>query len=421
MSSGAFMAAGGALEPGSPTSGAPEELAAPARISPARPLTILQLVPELNAGGVERGALEIAQAIKSAGGRAIVASADGRLATRLVQAGGESVIMPLASKSPATMMMNSFRIERLIRTEGVHLTHARSRAPAWSGYWATKRISGRFITTYHGAYSEGLPGKRLYNSVMAKGDPVIAISNFIAAHVQERHGVPPERIEVIPRGADTAVFDEQRTSPARVRALAGLWGLADDVRPVLMLPGRLTRWKGQTLFLEALAILKRRLGTDAFQGLIVGGGTPDAPMSKFEKELRRQIAQLGLADVARLVGHCDDMPAAYRLAAYAVSASLEPEAFGRVAVEAQAMGVPVIASGHGGAMETVVDRTTGWLFHPGSAEGLAVALKAALALSNDDRRRMGERARDHVRKNFSVAAMQERTLRVYEAAARRKF
>ena len=153
-------------------------------------------------GGVERGTVEIAGAIVARGGRALVASNGGASVHELKRVKAEHIEMPVHSKNPFVMIANIWRLEKLIRDEGVDIVHARSRAPAWSGYWATKRISGRFITTYHGAYSEGLPGKRLYNSVMAKGDPVIAISNFIAAHVQERHGVPPERIEVIPRGAE---------------------------------------------------------------------------------------------------------------------------------------------------------------------------------------------------------------------------
>ena len=426
MTIGAFVKAGGApeCEPGqaaaAEASTGENAMSSPTIVS-KRPLTVLQLVPELNAGGVERGAIEIVQAICAAGGRAIVASAGGRLALRVTQSGGELVKLPLASRSPLAMVRNSFRIENLIREEKVDLVHARSRAPAWSAYWATKRIGARFMTTYHGAYSENLPAKRLYNSVMAKGQPVIAISDFIAELIQEQHEIQKEQIRVIPRGADTSVFSEQRTSAARVRALAEPWRLDDDFRPVLMLPGRLTRWKGQTLFLEAMAILKQKIGVEAFQGLIVGGGAEDAPMSKFERELRQQIEKLGIADVVRLVGHCDDMPAAYQLAAYAVSASLEPEAFGRVAVEAQAMGVPVIASAHGGAMETVVDHKTGWLFQPSSAEALAERLRQALSLSQQERKAMGEAAAEHVRANFSVGRMQERTLKVYEEAAGRSF
>ena len=422
MSSGAFVESG-ATPPGA--AGGEEngesEFAAPATVSSQRPLTILQLTPELNAGGVERGTLEIAQAVVAAGGRALVASAGGRLAARLRVHGAQSVILPLATKNPAQMLLNAARLTRLIRREGVDIVHARSRAPAWSGHLAARRTGVRFITTYHGTYSENFPGKKQYNAVMAKGDPVIAISEFIAAHVAARHGVPPERIEVIPRGADLAVFNEAKTSAARVGALAEAWGLADDLRPVFMLPGRLTRWKGQTLFLDALALLKARLGAEAFQGVLVGGEAAEGPMGKFERELRGRIAALGLQDVARLVGHCDDMPAAYRLAGYAVSASLEPEAFGRVAVEAQAMGAPVIAAAHGGAMETVVDGETGWRFEPGSAEALAAAMEHALGVSKERRRAMAEAGVALVRARFSVAAMQAATLAVYEKAAGRPF
>ncbi|MEM9725389.1 MAG: glycosyltransferase family 4 protein [Pseudomonadota bacterium] len=386
-----------------------------------RPLTILQLTPELNAGGVERGTLEIAQAVAAAGGRALVASAGGRLMGRLAGVGAEGVTLPLASKNPATLLLNARRLARLITREGVDIVHARSRAPAWSGLWAAERAGARFMTTYHGAYSESFPGKRAYNEVMARGDPVIAISHFIAELVMERHQTPPERLRVIPRGADLSVFNEARTTGARVAALANQWGVADDPRTVVLLPGRLTRWKGQTLFVEALALLKTRLGADAFQGVIVGGGAAEAPMGRFERELRAQIAAADLGDVVRLVGHCDDMPAAYQLSGYAVSASLEPEAFGRVAVEAQAMGVPVIAAAHGGALETVAAGETGWVFEPGSAEALADALAEALEQSREARRTMGLAAEARVRRRFSTEAMQNATLAVYAEAAGRGF
>ncbi|MEL6977254.1 MAG: glycosyltransferase family 4 protein [Pseudomonadota bacterium] len=408
-----------------------------------RPLTILQLTPELNVGGVERGAVEIAQAVAAAGGRAIIASAGGRMETKLKAVGGESVVLPLAAKNPIVIERNAARLTQLIKDESVDIVHARSRAPAWSGYWAAQRSGAHFITTYHGAYSEGLPGKRAYNSVMAKGRPVIAISEFIADLVRTRHGTPPERIKVIPRGADLTIFDEAKLAPGRVSALARAWSVADDPRPVLMLPGRLTRWKGHEMFLTALGLLKERLGESGFQALIVGGersgwraraeapggggasavepGARRGDEGRFELELRAKCAALGLTDMVRFVGHCDDMPSAYRLAAMVISASLEPEAFGRVAVEAQAMGAPVIAAAHGGAMETVADGETGFLFEPGEPEALAEAMAYGLSLSKAHRRAMGEAGVTRVRNRFSVATMQASTLQVYQEVAGRVF
>jgi glycosyltransferase involved in cell wall biosynthesis len=381
-----------------------------------KPLTVLQALPRLELGGVERGALEIARAVVDAGGRALVASEGGRLAPRLEAMGAEHVTLPLAAKDPLTLFLNAGRLARVIRAEGVDVVHARSRAPAWSAWLAARRTGAAFVTTWHGAYSESGPLKKLYNSVMAKGRPVIAISEFIARLIVERHGLDPARIVTIPRGADLGAFSEELVSAQRAIAVARAWGLVEDSRPVAMLPGRLSRWKGQGDFVEAAARLKARRGPD-FLCLVVG---EDGGSGLGERLLARAEA-LGALDVVRLVGRCDDMAAAYKLASVVVSASTEPEAFGRVAVEAQAMGRPVIASGHGGALETVAPGETGWLYPPGDVAALAGALDAALSLPPDARAAMGAAGRARVAARFTVAAMQAATLAVYEGAARKRF
>jgi glycosyltransferase involved in cell wall biosynthesis len=367
-------------------------------------------------GGVERGALEIARAVVEAGGRALVASEGGRLASRLEALGADHVALPLAAKDPLTLLLNAGRLARVIRAEGVDVVHARSRAPAWSAWLAARRTGAAFVTTWHGVYSERGPFKRLYNSVMARGRPVIAISDFIAKLVVERYGLDPARIVTIPRGADLGAFSEELVGAQRAIAVAKAWGLVEDPRPVAMLPGRLSRWKGQGDFVEAAARLKARRGPD-FLCVVVG---EDGGSGLGERLLARAEA-LGALDVVRLVGHCDDMAAAYKLASVVVSASTEPEAFGRVAVEAQAMGRPVIASGHGGALETVAPGATGWLYPPGEVEALTAALDAALSLSPAARAAMGAAGRARVAGRFTVAAMQAATLAVYEGAARRRF
>ncbi|MCI4665666.1 MAG: glycosyltransferase family 4 protein [Neomegalonema sp.] len=382
------------------------------------PLTVLQVLPRLESGGVERGAIEIAQAVAAAGGRALIASAGGRMSRRVEAVGGEAIQLPLSSKNPFNIYANAGHLARLIEKERVDVVHARSRAPAWSAKWAAQRTGRPFVTTYHGVYNENFPLKRRYNSVMASGDAVIAISDFVAKLIVERHHVAPETITTIPRGADLSAFSDDRVSDARVIALARAWGVVDDPRPVLLLPGRLTRWKGQTLFVEALGILRSRLGTDKFLAIIVGG---EDKKGRFLAELNTQIAQLGLHDAVRMVGHCDDMPAAFKLASVAVSASLEPEAFGRVAVEAQAMGAPVVAAAHGGAMETVIDQRTGRHFEPGSASSLASALEEMLLLSTPARAQMRAAAIENVRRHFSIESMQAATLAIYEALAGRSF
>lgn len=381
-----------------------------------RPLTVLQVLPSLGTGGVERGTVEIADAIVSAGGRALVASASGAMAHRALRAGAELFEMNLTSKNLWQMAANTWGLARIVKREGVDVIHARSRAPAWSAYWAALHTGVPFVTTYHGTYNEDLPFKRFYNSVMARGRPVIATSEFIADLVRKRHRIPPEQIVTIPRGADISVFSEETVGNERAVKLAQSWGLLDDPRPVVMLPGRLTRWKGAESMIDAAALLRDRRGED-FLIVLVG----DDGGSGFGQTLMRRIRDTGTENVVRMPGATDDMPAAYKLSSVVVSASIEPEAFGRVVVEAQAMGRPVIASNHGGARETVADRVSGWLYPPGNAEALAEAVDAALQLDPSARAHMGLAARARIHASFTTSAMQRRTLNVYETVTGRSF
>jgi glycosyltransferase involved in cell wall biosynthesis len=364
---------------------------------------ILQVLPALGGGGVERGTVEIAQAIVEAGGVALVASEGGRLAPRVEAVGGRNLLFPLATKNPVNIWRNAERLEDLIRAEGVSLVHARSRAPAWSAWLATQRAGVPFVTTYHGAYGETLPGKRRYNSVMARGERVIAISRFIADLVLRRHRIDPALVRIIHRGVDPDVFDPDGVAPERVQRLAEAWRLPEG-RPLIMLPGRLTRWKGQEVLIAALARMARR---DAV-GVLVGA---EQGRRRYARGLETLAGRLGVE--VRLVGDCDDMPAALLLADAVVNASTDPEAFGRVVIEAQAMARPVIATDHGGAVETVEHGATGWRVPPGDADALAAALDHVLAMSPDRAAALGARARASVRANYTVEKMQDATLEVY--------
>ncbi len=377
---------------------------------------MLQVVPRLDMGGVERGTVEIVEAIANAGGRALVATSGGQMAPRIARAGGEVFEMNVATKNVVSLWQNAGLLARLIREEGVDVVHARSRAPAWSALWAARRTGRAFVTTYHGAYNEDLPLKRRYNAVMAMGRPVIAISEFIRELIVERHRVAPERIVVIPRGADISVFSEEAVGHERTVKLAEAWGILDDPRPVVMLPGRLTRWKGQERLIEAAALLRQRRGED-FLILIVGEGGEDW----YARALEARIRARGLEGQVWLTGGCADMAAAYKLASVVVSASVEPEAFGRVIVEAQAMGRPVIATDHGGARETVRHGETGWLYPPEDVARLAGTLDEALNLDPSERAHMGLAARARIHASYTVAAMQRATISVYEEAAGRPF
>jgi glycosyltransferase involved in cell wall biosynthesis len=367
---------------------------------------ILQVLPSLVSGGVERGTVEIAEAIAGAGWRAIVASEGGPLAAEIERVGGRHVALPLASKSPAAVWRNAGALAALMRAEEVAIVHARSRAPAWSALTAARRTGARFVTTYHGAYNEGLPGKRLYNSVMARGERVIAITRFIAELVQARHGTPPERIRLIPRGVDPRRFDPALVPPAQVAALRRAWGVPEG-HAAILLPARLTRWKGQGVLVEAMARLARPA-----VAVLAGGG------ERFRAELEAQAARLGVAERLRLIGHVEDMGAALLAADVVVHASTDPEAFGRTVIEAQAMARIVIASDLGGPRETVEEGRTGFRVPPGDPAALAAALERVLAMPEEGRARIGAEARMAVLIGFTTEAMQRATLDVYRELLR---
>jgi len=373
--------------------------------TPLRAPVVLQVLPALEGGGVERGTVEIAQAIVRAGGTALVASAGGPMAAQVEAVGGRNILLPLDSKSPFTLWRNAAGLAALIRAELVDIVHARSRAPAWSAWLAARSTGVHFVTTYHAPYGERPRLKRLYNSVMARGELVIAISRHIAALVAARHGVDPARIRVIPRGVDPAAFDPAAVGPERRAALARQWGVAEG-QPVLLLPGRLTRWKGQEETIAALAAMRH-----AEAVLVLVGA--DQGRVRYAEGLTALAARLGVAGRVRLVGHVNDMPAAYALAEAVISASTAPEGFGRVVIEAQAMACLVVATGHGGAAETVTDGVTGWLVPPGDAPALAAALDAVLDLPPAARAAAGARARAAVEAQYTVDAMRRATLEVY--------
>ncbi|WBQ12051.1 glycosyltransferase family 4 protein [Hyphomonadaceae bacterium BL14] len=368
-------------------------------------MVILQLIPELDAGGAERTTVEIAEAVTRAGGRCLVASRGGRLEGALAQAGGELVRLDMKSKNPVTLWRNAGRLARLIKAEHVGIVHARSRAPAWSGRWAARRAGAHFVTTYHGTYSSGSALKRAYNAVMASGERVIANSHFIAGHVRAEHGVGEDRLRIIPRGVDLDVFDPGTVSAERIAQMRARWG-AQPEEAVILLPGRLTRWKGQAFMIGALAGWDR---AERGVRLVCVGDAQGRDAYQDALATAAQAAGVTLA----LPGHESDMATAYLAADVVVCPSLQPEAFGRTAAEAQAMGAPVIAADHGGAREVVADGQTGWRAAPGDLEAWRAALHTALSLSLEARAALAGRARARAAELFSKQALQETTLQVY--------
>jgi glycosyltransferase involved in cell wall biosynthesis len=379
--------------------------------------TILQIIPELETGGAERTAIDIAAGLVEAGARALVASEGGRMVAELQAAGGEWIAFPAASKSPLTLAMNVRRLMALCREENVNLVHARSRAPAWSAFFATRRLGLPFVTTYHGSYSGRSQAKVLYNSVMARGDAVIANSHYTADLIRRMHPEAMARVRVIHRGTDLSVFSPAAVAPERVQRLRSQWGVPDHERIVLQ-AARLTGWKGQKVLIEAARLLRDRGLTDT--AIVLAGDAQGR--DGFVRELDRMIEENGLGSLVRRVGHCDDMPAAFLASAVVAVPSTEPEAFGRAAVEAQAMGAAVVVSDHGAVPETVLtppsvaaNERTGWCVTPGDAPALADAIMTALALRPSQRDALAMRARRHVERHFSLDVMVRQTLDLYQA------
>ncbi|WP_193552244.1 glycosyltransferase family 4 protein [Oleisolibacter albus] len=366
---------------------------------------VLQVIPTLVTGGAERGCIDMAAAIQHAGGRALVVSAGVPMAHELQRYGATHITLPVASKNPLTIRRNAGRLAALIRDEGVDLIHARSRAPAWSSYWAARETGIPFVTTFHAPYNFKSGLKRWYNSVMARADRVIAVSRFVYDHVAHVYGVGPDRLRLIHRGVDVDIFQPGRVTQARLADLIGAWRLPEDQR-IVMLPGRLTRWKGQGVLIEAIA----RLGRPDVRAVLVGA---DQGRTEYRQELEQRIKALGLEAQVTITGHCNDMATAYMLADVVVSASTEPEAFGRIIVEAQAMGRPVIVTDLGAVKETVIDRETGLVVPPNDPDALAQAIAAVLDLDPLQRQAVGLDGMRHARENFTRDRMCAATLDVY--------
>jgi len=373
--------------------------------------TLLQVVPELETGGAEQTTIDVACAVIAAGGKALVATRGGRMTARLEADGGRLAQMPVQSKNPLVMLGNAARLVDLIRNENVSLVHARSRAPAFSALWAAQTTRTPFVATYHGVYKASSSLKRWYNAVMTRGDLVIANSDYTRDHVLAEHQVDASKVVTIPRGVDLDRFNPSWVTPDRTEALLRGWRIDPaDRRTRFLLAGRLTRLKGHLTIIEAAARMRAQ-GRDDF--LIIFAGD-DQGRTGYGEELEKAIAEAGLADRIRIVGHCDDMPAAYLVADVAILPTTVPESFGRAAVEPQAMGRPVIASNHGGTTETVADGMSGWLVAPGDPDAWAAAMVRAIDLGPGKRTEMGQVGMNRTRQLYRVDAMCAATLAAYE-------
>ena len=372
----------------------------------ARPFTIVQMLPELDGGGVERGTLELGRYLVQAGHNSLVISQGGRLVDQLKGQGSIHLRYPFVGEKSPRALPSILRLRRDLIRYRVDILHLRSRLPAWVGYLAWKSLPVKkrpiLVTTFHGFYSVNS-----YSAVMTRGEKVIAVSRTIGEHIQAAYGVEKERIVVIHRGVDIDEFDPGKVREGRIAKLRSAWDIRADAGPVILLPARVTRLKGHDVLFSALGMLRDQ----DWQAVCVG--TIDES-SHHVMALRKQLRELGLSGRIRLVDHCQDMAAALQLADIVVSASREPESFGRTVVEAQAMGRPVIATAHGGSMETVEHGETGLLVPPGDAASMAAALKILLADSSL-RQHLGMAGREQVLKNFTVERMCSQILALYES------
>lgn len=357
---------------------------------------ILQVTAALNEGGVERGTLEMAAFIAAQGGRSFVASHGGKLVPALENTGSKHFLLPLSKRWPGAILYAARQLAKIIQQYDIDLVHARSRAPAWAALLACRLTHTPLITTFHGTHKIQNRFKWFYNSVMVRGERVIAISEFIRRHIIDNYHVDAARIDVAPRGFDPHSFDPGTITEAKLAALRQSHRLAPGL-PVILLPGRLTRWKGQPIFLRALA----EISDIPWQALIVGGA---GKKKAYEEELKQLTTQLGLDDRVVFAGSQSDMAHCYALSDMVVSSSTEPEAFGRVAVEAQAMGRPVIATAHGGALETIREGQTGLLYPPQDHHELARLLKQFLQQPKMAKT-FGEAGRAWVNENYTIEKM----------------
>lgn len=360
-------------------------------------MRVLQLLPSLGDGGVERSAVELAGSLSARGVENWIASKGGRLVEKVVSAGANHLTIPVGAKSPVAIFCNARRLAALIDRLGVDIVHARSRAPAWAGYMAARYSRRRpaFLTTFHGVYGHSSPVKRWYNSVMLRGEVVIANSAFIADHLCTVYGVSRDRIVLAPRGVDSATFDPDAVSGEAVARLRSEF-CAEGV-PLLVYVSRISGWKGHLTLVEALEAIVGR----PWKAVFVGGHDSDARRD----ELIARISSGPARERILLTGSRSDIPAILKAADLAFSVATAPEAFGRATIEAGAMATPVVATAHGGSLETVRGGETGWLVPPGDAGALAGAITAALD-DPEAARAMGRAARTHVLAHFTA----ERTL-----------
>lgn len=369
-------------------------------------MLIAQVLPSLRQGGVERGTIEIAAALQKEGIKNYVVSAGGKMVDELAKIGVEHILLPVQTKNPFKMWLNSYALEKILKEKNVSLVHVRSRAPAWSVKWACARLKIPFVATFHGLY--GLSPrlfKKPYNKVMTQGEAVIAVSSFVRQHIIDNYGIDENKVRLIPRGADTEKFSIDKVSQSMIDEMVREHNIPTD-KPIISLVGRLSRLKGHFVVLDAVRQMKNQNITVLF----VGGN----PRGAYEAEVKAALDRLPKSVSLRMFAvPGDKMPILYRLTDICVQPTLVPETFGRGMVEAQAMGDVVVASNHGGACELIENGKTGFLTPVGDSKALAEALDAVLDMSQAQKEKIGADASRHAHTNYSIQKMCDSTISLY--------
>lgn len=367
-------------------------------------LKVLQVIPKLGYGGAETGCYDLAHYLPENNCSSYIVTSGGELLKFIDRKKVKVIKLPVHSKNPFLMLFNSIALIFIILLNNISIVHARSRAPAWSCLFATKITRRKFVTTFHGTYNFKNSIKKFYNSVMVRSDLIIAGSNFIFSHINQNYSKYldlKKKFLVIFRGINVDYFDSSTTLDSEENRLISDWEV-DKNKKIILMPGRLTAWKGQETFIEALNLVNKELGYDSFNAVILGS---DQGRDIYTKKIKRLAEQYRLTSQLKFIEHCKNMPLAYKISDIVVSASVEPEAFGRVAVEAQSMEKPIIASDIGGSNETITDNVTGFLFQSGNAEALSKKIVEALQLDESRLKSIGIEGRKNIIKKFNVEKM----------------
>ena len=367
-------------------------------------IKVLQVIPKLGYGGAETGCYDIAHYLPENGCESFIVTSGGELTKFVDKKKVKLIKLPVHSKNPLLILINTILLIGIILFFKISIVHARSRAPAWSCLFATKLTNRKFVTTFHGTYNFSGKFKKFYNSVMVRSDLVIAGSNFIFSHIKENYSeflTSQKKFLVIFRGINVDYFDSSTKLENDEKNLLQKWNIHDEKKIILM-PGRLTSWKGQELFIEAINLVKIELGYEAFHAVILGN---DQGRDLYKKKLIRLAELYRLTNQIKFIDHCEDMALAYKVSDIIVSASIEPEAFGRVAVEAQSMKKLIIASNIGGSNETINDEKTGFLFKSGNAESLSKKIIRGLTMDETAINQIGKEGRNNIIKKFNVEKM----------------